>query len=107
MKVYLDDLRPCPDGWILVKTVEETISLLESRHVTELSLDNDLGPDLLEGWRVCDYLEDKVYFDPNFPIPIITIHSANASRVLYMSSVIVSIKRIRDNQLKNNKKEIQ
>ena len=28
MKIYLDDLRPAPDGWTLVKTIQEVKDLL-------------------------------------------------------------------------------
>ena len=45
MKVYLDDLRTPPDGWVLVQWPEEAIELLETGEVTELSLDHDLGVD--------------------------------------------------------------
>ncbi len=103
MKVFLDDLRDTPDGWVRVYTVEETITLLESGVVTELSLDNDLGEGLLEGYKVLDWLEEKVYFNPHFRIPAITIHSANASRVEYMKRVVDSITRIHDKHVQGDK----
>ena len=99
MKVFLDDLRDTPDGWVRVYTVEETITLLESGVVTELSLDNDLGEGLLEGYKVLDWLEEKVYFDKSFFLPDVKIHSANASRVEYMERAIANIKKIREKQL--------
>lgn len=34
MKVYLDDLRPTPEGWKRTYTVEETIALIEKGSVT-------------------------------------------------------------------------
>ena len=45
MKVYLDDTRPAPPGWILVRWPEEAIALLEAGEVTDLSLDHNLGDD--------------------------------------------------------------
>ena len=45
MKVYLDDNRPCPEGWTLVRWPEEAITLLKTGEVTEISLDHDLGDD--------------------------------------------------------------
>jgi len=34
MKVFLDDLRPCPDGWVLVRTASEAIlSTLEIEEI--------------------------------------------------------------------------
>ena len=102
MKVFLDDVRDTPEGWIRTYTVEETIELLETKEVLELSLDNDLGEGFKEGYLVLDFLEEKVYFNKDFPIPIITIHSSNASRVLYMNSVIASIQKIHNNHLKGD-----
>lgn len=42
MKVFLDDIRPAPAGWVLVKTAEEALALLRGGEVTEISLDHDL-----------------------------------------------------------------
>jgi len=93
MKVFLDDERTTPDGWTRVFTVEECISLLQTRTVTHLSVDNDLGEGLLEGYTVLNFLEETVFNDPSFPIPEITVHSNNASRVQSMLQTIESIKR--------------
>ncbi len=99
MKVYMDDERETPEGWLRSYTVEETISLLETREVTDLSLDNDLGEGLQEGYKVLDWLEEIVYFDKTFPIPVVTVHSANASRVQYMQRALKAIERIRQQQV--------
>jgi hypothetical protein len=99
MKIYLDDERETPDGWQRVYTVPETIQALETRQVTFLSLDNDLGLNQLEGHKVLDFLEETVYNDPTFPIPIILIHSANATRVEHMKRAVESIERIRQQQI--------
>ena len=45
MKVYLDDVRDAPPGWVRAHMPEEVIALLRSSSVTELSLDHDLGLD--------------------------------------------------------------
>lgn len=99
MKLYLDDTRITPEGWERSYTVEETIQQLQTRTVTHLSLDNDLGEGLLEGYKTLDWLEQTVYEDPSFPIPEITIHSSNASRKQSMLLAIESIKRIRQKQI--------
>jgi len=98
MKVYLDDERPTPEGWFRVYTVDETIALLETRQITHLSLDNDLGDGYEEGWAVAAWIEEAVYNDPTFPIPVITIHSANPVRAASMRQTIESINRIRRQQ---------
>ncbi len=42
-RIFLDDLRPCPSGWTLARTVEEVKHHLETGVVMDLSLDHDLG----------------------------------------------------------------
>ena len=98
MKVYLDDERSTPVGWQRTYTVGETIALLETRQVTHVSLDNDLGDGCEEGWNVAAWIEETVYNDPAFPIPEMTIHSANPVRAANMRQTIESINRIRQQQ---------
>ena len=99
MLVYMDDTRQAPWGWVRTFTVEETIKHLESRQVTHLSLDNDLGEGQTEGYKVLDWLEETVYNDTTFPMPIVTIHSSNATRVEHMKRALLSIERIRQQQI--------
>jgi NAD+-processing family protein with receiver domain len=102
MKVFMDDLRDTPDGWERTYNVEDTISLLRTHEVTHLSLDNDLGDGQPEGYKVVDWLEETVYCNPNFPMPEVTIHSANATRVEYMHRALKNIERIRQQQIGGN-----
>ncbi len=61
MKLYLDDQRPAPVGWVLARSAEEAIARLREGGVTELSLDYDLGdPHFGTGLDVLDWLEDAV-----------------------------------------------
>ncbi len=99
MKLYMDDARDTPDGWTRTYTVDETINVLQTRMVTHLSLDNDLGEDQPEGYKVIDWLEETVYNDITFPMPEVYIHSSNASRVQYMQRALQSIERIRQQQV--------
>jgi hypothetical protein len=99
IKVYMDDERVTPEGWVRTYTVEQTIEKLETRQVSHLSLDNDLGEGLQEGYKVLDWLEETVYNDHSFPMPEVSIHSANASRVQYMKRALDAIERIRQQQV--------
>jgi hypothetical protein len=45
INVYLDDLRDCPEGFVLAKTTEEALKLFANNKVNILSLDHDLGVD--------------------------------------------------------------
>ena len=43
MKLYVDDARPCPEGWRLARTVEEAIAILTAETAEEVSLDFVIG----------------------------------------------------------------
>ena len=43
MKLWLDDERPAPEGWVLAKNLEEAKRLMATGEVSEASLDHDLG----------------------------------------------------------------
>ena len=45
LKVYLDDERIAPEGWVQVRWPDEAIKLLQTGSVSHLSLDHDLGDD--------------------------------------------------------------
>lgn len=80
MKVYLDDERPTPVGWIGVSTASAAIALLATGRVTDLSLDHDLGPeDAGTGYEVCKWMEKVAHESGGeFPLPArISVHSAN------------------------------
>ena len=94
MKVYLDDERVAPDGWIQARWPEDAISLLESGEVTELSLDHDLGDDDHgTGYEVIIWIEHAVA-TRGFQPPKIKVHSANTSARSKMESGISSINRL-------------
>lgn len=79
MKVYLDDERETPAGWVAARWPEDAIALLETGQVTVISLDHDLGDDLHgTGYDVVCWIEEAVMTRGFIP-PRIFIHSANAS----------------------------
>ncbi|WP_068059319.1 cyclic-phosphate processing receiver domain-containing protein [Nocardia xishanensis] len=50
MKLFVDDERPAPDGWVRVETSAEALSILsayrlDGHTVEAISLDHDLGGD--------------------------------------------------------------
>ena len=99
MKLWLDDVRPAPEGYIWVDRVEDAIFEIlryereqdsayaayiygtwdmkrAMKHIddftfTEISCDNDLGEGRVEGYKLLDWLE---LTNRNYPIHI---HSAN------------------------------
>jgi hypothetical protein len=94
MKIYLDDERVAPQGWVQTRWPAETIALLQQHPVTHLSLDHDLGDDECgTGYDVLLWMEQAVVVDGYVPPESITIHSANASAWRKMSYAIDSIRR--------------
>jgi len=95
IKVYLDDLRTEPEGWVLVKTAQEAIDLLITNDVAEISLDHDLGEEENgTGYDVITWLEEAVY-ERNFKPPVIHIHTANPVGRDKMEAVVRNILRFK------------
>lgn len=42
MKLYVDDLRKCPEGWNIARTITDTVRHLFHGNVHEISLDHDI-----------------------------------------------------------------
>ena len=94
VKVYLDDCRPTPAGWVPARWPEEVIRLLEQGDVTELSLDHDLGDDAHgTGYDVLLWIEEAVAVR-GFRPPRISVHSANPAAGQRMLHAIAAIERL-------------
>ncbi len=94
MKIYLDDEREAPEGWMRTYTPAATIKMLRSGRVTHLSLDHDLGFEdtIGTGYDVLLWLEEQVMLH-GFTPPEITVHSANAGARPKMEQAIEAIRR--------------
>lgn len=93
MKVYLDDERATPGGWVRAYWPNEVIALLQTGTVTDLSLDHDLGDDTRgTGYTALVWLEEQVIVHGMTP-PRLYVHSANSSARLKMEAAIASIER--------------
>lgn len=91
MKVFLDDLREAPPGWLRAYWPDEVVSLLRSGSVTHLSLDHDLGDDVRgTGYDVILWIE-KAVVTTDFKPPEIMVHSRNSSARLRMLAGVRSI----------------
>jgi hypothetical protein len=107
MKVYLDDERPIPEGWVGVLWPDEAIRLLETGQVTDLSLDHDLGDDARgTGYTVILWLEEAVALR-GFKPPRITIHTSNASARDKMEAGVRSMQRLAEQNARGEKSSSQ
>jgi hypothetical protein len=105
MKLWLDDARPAPQGWVHVKTVQDAQRLLASGKVTHASLDHDLGPQPLcyecqhetqdcgschchnrhsDGTDLCAWMAASDHWPANKP----EVHSANPPGAAHMRAII-------------------
>lgn len=91
--IWLDDVRPAPDGWVRCWTATEAINALIKGDVAIISLDHDLGDGGYmqdhpgTGYDVLCWMEEKKFNDPSWVVPIIKIHSANPVGVARMKVV--------------------
>ena len=74
MKLFVDDLRNCPNQYIQAYNYEEAIKILENNkgNIDEISLDHDLG-DVKSGYDICKWLVENEYWT----MDKIIIHTAN------------------------------
>jgi len=79
INVYVDDLRDCPIGFVVARTYQQAIHLLENNEVDILSLDHDLGEDLQgnllpTGYDLVKYIcekglrANKIYLHTDNPV---------------------------------------
>ena len=74
MRLWIDDVRPAPDGWTWAKTSDEALAIL-GPDVTEISFDHDLGGDDT-AMIVAKEIERLAFLAERAP-PKWSIHSAN------------------------------
>jgi hypothetical protein len=81
--LWLDDVRPAPDGWVHARSVNEAVAVLEAGGVAFASLDHDLGDfagDGGDGARLTDWMA----FHDVWPSQGLRVHSSNPVGVATM-----------------------
>jgi len=95
MKLFLDDTRPAPEGWVRAYTADEAIEHLKTGTVEEISLDHDLGIEAIvgTGYTVLQWIEKEMHLSGFRPPRIIKVHSANPPATDRMLQAIASIEK--------------
>lgn len=75
MRMWLDDVRTAPEGWVWVKTYQQAITCLEGNNVVQVSLDHDLGEEKT-GYNVAQWIEERAA-SGNMGKILWSVHSAN------------------------------
>lgn len=101
MKIFLDDVRTPPEGYVLCTTTEEVIAhlMFTQEPIEEISLDHDLGEGRHTGYELVCWIEARVArrdypFGGERSLPVLWIHSANPVGRANMVRGIDSIDRI-------------
>jgi hypothetical protein len=78
INLYVDDLRNCPEGFVIARTMEEAIEIMQKESIHILSLDHDLGEKdgklLPTGYDLVKYFcengmyADKIYLHTKNPV---------------------------------------
>ena len=90
MKLWIDDVRPAPEGYVWLKSTNETIRYIKvalrwDKRIELIDIDHDAGDYAADGGdyiKILDYLERHL-----LDIPI-RIHSMNPVGVENMRSII-------------------
>lgn len=97
MKVYLDDIRPCPAGWKLVSNFHEAICFIDDNwhQMTKLSLDHDIssfyGDKEMTGYDVLMWIYSQAVYGRKLEFTI-KVHSQNPVGAGNMRDVIKSMR---------------
>ncbi|MCM3109975.1 cyclic-phosphate processing receiver domain-containing protein [Lederbergia lenta] len=79
INLYVDDLRDCPSGFEIARSMEAAVNLMNNNQINILSLDHDLGEDdgknlLPTGYDlvkfICEngYRANKIYLHTDNPV---------------------------------------
>jgi hypothetical protein len=91
MKVFVDDLRPCPPGWELARSITEAIRFLATREVKEISLDHDIRHCKFRKHWSLESFEPVAYYIAcmdSWSRPLVRIHTANVMAGQRMAEII-------------------
>jgi|SRR5581483_2622135 len=94
LKLFVDDLRECPRGWIPAKTITEAIRILSTVNIEEVSLDHDIGCRLVTGQEHSsnETFEPIAWFllMANSPIEVVKvrIHTSNVAAGRRMADIM-------------------
>ena len=87
MKLWIDDIRPVPDGFIWCKSVNQAKAAITA-YEHQYSCDNiliDLDNDAIDYLKILDWLEEKNIVDTGY---FFKIHSKNPVGIMKMEDII-------------------
>lgn len=93
INLYVDDLRKCPDNFVVARDYETAIQYLNTCSIDILSLDHDLGEDALGNLRPTGYDVVKYICENNIFAKKIYIHTDNVVGRENMYETLIAAQR--------------
>lgn len=90
MNLFCDTVRKTKPGWLQATTKSTIIFCLESEMVDHISIDHILAKDE-RGADILKWIRDRKKSNPNYPVPMITVHTANLKARKEMESILEEI----------------
>lgn len=87
MKLWIDDVRPAPDGYIWIKTVEQAKAAIHhyERNMTDDTIILDIGYGSNQDYiKILDWLEERGIVDTGY---FFHIHSMNVVGRMNMKAI--------------------
>lgn len=88
MKLFVDDVRDAPEGWVVARTVTDAIRILATQGVKEVSLDHDIAFQERHGFDLETFEGVAWYIAAMKEPPEVTIHTGNAPAAYRMRDII-------------------
>lgn len=98
LKIFLDDIKPCPKGWLWVKTIDDFKEVVQKNvdNLEVISLDYEL--EVMDkgrtGLDACKYLIENGIYCPKIVIHSIHPQADQMKKLLrkYMKNTIIEMK---------------
>lgn len=94
MKLWIDDKRPAPEGWIHINpTIHSDLVLffIQAPLADAISFDNDFGIEGVEGKHLANYIELLAHRGQLTKPVRLTVHSDNGPAIQQISQTIEAI----------------
>jgi len=97
VKLYIDDTKPIPPGWVGVRSIGDAAFFMRNQTFSAISFDNDMGEEK-EGADLANWLEQKLasgeFSKERFKNCVFTVHSSNPAACVRIEQALASIKKL-------------
>lgn len=104
VSIFLDDERPCPQGYVLARSpgeFDELVSRVGEDRVAHLALDWYLGAGVVNGEKVAEKIASRLRSNPRaYPaLTVVSLHSSDRTKAIAMLRTIEEAAEERDPEL--------